>query len=224
MTEPNKISASLEDYLEAIFWIVESKGMARAKDIAMRLRVKASSVTGALQALKEKKYVNYAPYEVITLTPEGMKVAKKVVRRHQILKEFFTDVLGVDSQVADEGACSLEHSIPLPVVEKLVDFMEFVEVCPRGGKDWLEGFADQCQTNKELDCENGLRHTCAMGREVLDIAGKALRVGVTTDEIDRVVHEASIERDCYPSPNNYFNFPKSADFAVAFFNLRRHFM
>ena len=54
MATTDKISASLEDYLEAIFWIVKSKGAARAKDIAERLRVKASSVTGALQALKEK--------------------------------------------------------------------------------------------------------------------------------------------------------------------------
>jgi len=58
----------------------------------------------------------------------------------------------------------------------------------------------------ELD---DLRHACKMGREVLDEGSKALRVGVTTDEIDRVVHEACIERDCYPSPLNYYNFPKS---------------
>ena len=64
-------------------------------------------------------------------------------------------------------------------------------------------------TSQELDGEIGLRHACRMGREVLDIAGKALRVGVTTDEIDRVVHEACLERDCYPSPLNYYNFPKS---------------
>ena len=48
-----------------------------------------------------------------------------------------------------------------------------------------------------------------MGREVLDVASRALRPGVTTDEIDRIVHEACIERDCYPSPLNYYNFPKS---------------
>ena len=64
-------------------------------------------------------------------------------------------------------------------------------------------------TSKELDGETGLRHACQMGREVLDVAGKALRPGVTTDEIDRVVHEACMERDCYPSPLNYYNFPKS---------------
>ncbi len=54
-----------------------------------------------------------------------------------------------------------------------------------------------------------VRHACRMGREVLDLAGRAARVGVTCDEIDRVVHEACIERDCYPSPLNYYNFPKS---------------
>eukprot|EP00980_Cylindrotheca_fusiformis_P015413 scaffold4335_cov119-Cylindrotheca_fusiformis.AAC.16 len=64
-------------------------------------------------------------------------------------------------------------------------------------------------TSNELDGEYGLRHACKMGREVLDVAGKALRPGVTTDEIDRVVHEACIERQCYPSPLNYYNFPKS---------------
>jgi len=62
---------------------------------------------------------------------------------------------------------------------------------------------------EELEGECNLRYACAMGREVLDAGGKALRVGVTTDEIDRVVHEASMERDCYPSPLNYYTFPKS---------------
>ena len=48
-----------------------------------------------------------------------------------------------------------------------------------------------------------------MGREVLNEAAKAAAVGVTTDELDRIVHEAAIERDCYPSPLNYYEFPKS---------------
>lgn len=34
-------------------------------------------------------------------------------------------------------------------------------------------------------------------------------VGVTSDEIDRIVHEAAVDRDCYPSPLNYHGFPKS---------------
>lgn len=62
---------------------------------------------------------------------------------------------------------------------------------------------------RNKDDATGLRHACAMGREVLDAASRALRVGVTTDEIDRVVHDACLERNVYPSPLNYYNFPKS---------------
>lgn len=55
----------------------------------------------------------------------------------------------------------------------------------------------------------GMRVAGKLGREVLDEAANAIDIGVTTDEVDRVVHEACIERDCYPSPLNYYNFPKS---------------
>ncbi|XP_031616728.1 methionine aminopeptidase 1 [Contarinia nasturtii] len=66
-------------------------------------------------------------------------------------------------------------------------------------------------TIKVLDDDEieAMRVSCRLGREVLDEAAKAIEVGVTTDEIDRIVHEACIERDCYPSPLNYYNFPKS---------------
>jgi len=76
-------------------------------------------------------------------------------------------------------------------------------------RDRASNNAIRVYTSDELDGETGLRHACKMGREVLDIAAKALRPGVTTDEIDRIVHEACIERECYPSPLNYYNFPKS---------------
>jgi len=55
----------------------------------------------------------------------------------------------------------------------------------------------------------GIRIACKIGREVLDIAGAAVKVGMTTDEIDRIVHEATIERNAYPSPLNYKGFKKS---------------
>eukprot|EP01120_Amphizonella_sp_Union-15-10_P007563 TRINITY_DN2561_c0_g1_i1.p1 TRINITY_DN2561_c0_g1~~TRINITY_DN2561_c0_g1_i1.p1 ORF type:complete len:367 (-),score=51.82 TRINITY_DN2561_c0_g1_i1:72-1172(-) len=54
-----------------------------------------------------------------------------------------------------------------------------------------------------------IRKACKIGAEVLDIAGRMAKPGVKTDEIDRVVHEAIIERGAYPSPLNYRGFPKS---------------
>lgn len=64
---------------------------------------------------------------------------------------------------------------------------------------------------KALDDEEieGMRVACRLGREVLDEAAKVIDVGVTTEEIDRVVHEACVDRECYPSPLNYIQFPRS---------------
>ncbi|KAI0807110.1 peptidase M24, structural domain-containing protein [Fomes fomentarius] len=57
--------------------------------------------------------------------------------------------------------------------------------------------------------QDKMRYVCRLGREVLDIAAAAVRPGITTDEIDAIVHDATIERDAYPSTLNYRNFPKS---------------
>ncbi|XP_048132762.1 methionine aminopeptidase 1A isoform X2 [Rhodamnia argentea] len=54
-----------------------------------------------------------------------------------------------------------------------------------------------------------MRETCRIAREVLDAAARVIRPGVTTDEIDRVVHDATIAAGAYPSPLNYHFFPKS---------------
>ncbi|XP_043245875.1 methionine aminopeptidase 1-like [Amphibalanus amphitrite] len=64
---------------------------------------------------------------------------------------------------------------------------------------------------KPLDDEEveGMRVACRLGRQVLEEAAAAVSVGTTTDHIDRIVHEACIERECYPSPLNYYQFPKS---------------
>ena len=100
------LSASLEDYLEAISDIVAQKQVARARDIALRLRVKHASVTAALRALASKGLINYAPYEVITLTAKGKRISKDVAERHRTLREFFAKVLSVDSSLADKAACA----------------------------------------------------------------------------------------------------------------------
>ena len=134
-----KLSASLEDYLETIFFIAEAKGAARPKDIAERMNVKAASVTGALKNLASKGLVNYAPYDVITLTSTGKRVAGKIARKHRALLRFFTGVLDIPKDEVEDFACKMEHIIPDHVLERFVEFAEFVDKCPNRGAIWREG-------------------------------------------------------------------------------------
>lgn len=144
------LSASLEDYLEAIFHIVGEKQAARAKDIAKRLGVNNSSVTGALRSLAEKGYINYAPYDVITLTPAGKGIAEDIVRKHEALQDFFVKVLHVDETEAEDAACKMEHAVSPVILDRLIRFMEFVESCPRSGERWISEFWKKC----EHTCQN----------------------------------------------------------------------
>eukprot|EP01132_Coremiostelium_polycephalum_P004277 gene4277-5351_t len=61
-------------------------------------------------------------------------------------------------------------------------------------------------TKEEIEI---MRELGKMSREVLDLAGKAAKVGMTTEELDIIVHNAIVERGAYPSPLNYYGFPKS---------------
>ncbi len=153
MTDTTQLSASLEDYLEAIYNIIQEKNAVRAKDIAKRLRVSNASVTGALRMLTKRNFLNYAPYDVITLTPEGERMAREIVRKHEVLKDFFVKVLSVDAVQADEAACRLEHGIPAEIVDRLVKFIEFLEICPLGGQKLVDGFRRHLQCGISDNCD-----------------------------------------------------------------------
>ena len=148
MSEQISLSASLEDYIEAISHIVDEKKVARGKEIAKRLKVSRASVTEALRSLSKKGLVNYEPYEVITLTEKGKVVAEDVIRRHEALKEFFVKVLAIDETIAEESACRIEHAAPPEVIERLIRLVKYLEICPQGGAELLMGFSEYCQKGK----------------------------------------------------------------------------
>ncbi|KAF1618592.1 UNVERIFIED_CONTAM: Methionine aminopeptidase 1D, mitochondrial, partial [Eudyptes robustus] len=62
---------------------------------------------------------------------------------------------------------------------------------------------------KNEDQIQGLRQACQLARHVLLLAGKGLKVGMTTEEIDSIVHHEIIRQNAYPSPLGYGGFPKS---------------
>lgn len=121
------ISASLEDYIMTIYEIIQEKRGVKAIEISRRLGVGRSSVTDALKSLAEKKLVNYNPYDVISLTDEGEKIAVDVVEKHRILHNFFENVLILGHDEAAKNACGMSHAISQEAFDKFVDFISRVE-------------------------------------------------------------------------------------------------
>lgn len=160
MTVVETLSASLEDYLEAIFHIAREKHVARPRDIAGKLRVSYPSVTSALRALAERGLINYTPYDAVTLTDKGRTAAQDVIRRHETLRRFFVDVLAVSEKEAEVAACRMEHSVPEVILNRLSRFARFVESCPRGGNSWIAGFGYQCDEHLDpANCERCMSET-----------------------------------------------------------------
>jgi DtxR family Mn-dependent transcriptional regulator len=157
MANQSTVSASLEDYLEAIYHTAQAKGAARAKDIVQAMGVNNSSVTQALRLLSEKKLVNYAPYEVITLTSAGETIALDVVRRHETLRDFLIKVLGLDPSEADAEACRMEHATSRTILDRLVKFVEYFETCPMNEVHWDDEIGFFCGERQE---KGGRRDTC----------------------------------------------------------------
>jgi DtxR family Mn-dependent transcriptional regulator len=134
------LSESLQDYLEAVYFLVQRNRVARMRDIAAMLNVGKSSVTGAVQALAQRGLVNYGPYQFITLTEAGKAAGRDLVSRHKLLKRFLMEVLGVPEAEAESVGCKMEHAIKGDVLDRFVRFVEFVEHerAPRGS--WARAF------------------------------------------------------------------------------------
>jgi len=144
-------SESVEDYLEAIYKVQHIKGYARTTDIKKLLGHSAASVTEMFQKLDRDGFVNYEKYGGVTLTSEGLQIAILVTTRHKILTNFL-EILGIPTDVAQEDACKIEHSVHQETMERLTRFVEFVQAGPDNPR-WLDHFQEFWETGKVVDCK-----------------------------------------------------------------------
>jgi len=138
--EQATLSESLQDYLEAVYLLVQRHGMARMKEIAALVGVGKSSVTGGVQALAERGLVHYEPYQYVILTGDGAAIGRRLLRRHRVLKRFLTEVLGVPEEEAETVGCKMEHVVKGEVLDRFVQFLRFAEHRPAGEGSLAEAF------------------------------------------------------------------------------------
>ena len=133
-----KLSSSLEDYLETIYNEVQKNGFAKVTDISRILNVKKASVTGALNSLTAKKLINYAPYSSITLTERGELMAKEIFKRHEIMADFFAKLLLLPLEEAALNACKMEHIMSEEMFTRMTKFSEFIQKYSAENKDFQD--------------------------------------------------------------------------------------
>src|SRR6516225_11276003 len=91
-------STAVEDYLERIQELINSKGYARVVDIAAALKISQASVTNMVQRLDGEGLLKYEKYRGLVLTTAGETLARNIARRHELLTDFLT-LLGLDDRV-----------------------------------------------------------------------------------------------------------------------------
>jgi DtxR family manganese transport transcriptional regulator len=114
-----------EDYLEAIYHLVQDKGYATTIDISERLLVKPPTVSSKLKDLSLEGYLSYQPYRGMKLTEKGQSVAKAVIEKHSIVMGLLT-TLGVDKETAYVDTEGIEHHLHPDTVRRLKKLTAFL--------------------------------------------------------------------------------------------------
>ncbi len=126
----DKLSKSLEDYIEAILIIKRQKGEVRVKDLMDFFNYKVSSVNQAIKQLKAKSLVQHESYGTVKLTEEGKSIAKRIYKKHIALVNFLKNILGIEENIAEHDACSFEHYIHEETYKKFKKLTKFFEKNP----------------------------------------------------------------------------------------------
>ncbi len=126
---PEERTSRLEDYLKAIYHLVQDKGYASTVDIAENLQVRPPSVSSMLERLAARGYLVHVPYRGIKLTDKGAKVARSVIARHSTISELLL-MLGVEDKVANQDTEGIEHHIQPETINRLEGLVDFLQKNP----------------------------------------------------------------------------------------------
>jgi Mn-dependent DtxR family transcriptional regulator len=111
-------SSAVEDYLERILELINTKGYARVVDIAQRLEISQASVTNMVQRLDAEGLLKYEKYRGLVLTSSGEALAQNITRRHRLLSDFLK-LLGLDDETIYHDVEGMEHHISPPTLRAI---------------------------------------------------------------------------------------------------------
>src|SRR6267378_8191755 len=129
LSEPSEV---VSRYLEAIYYMWFEKEPLRSARLADWLGVSRPTVAVGLRRMARDGLVRMNGRKEIELTPNGMRSAESIVRRHRIMERWLTDALGLDWVTADAEAARLEHAVSEVVERRLYEALGRPRTCPHG--------------------------------------------------------------------------------------------
>ena len=127
-----KTSVSQEDYLKAIWEIVQEEHVPISARLAEDLGVTPPAVTAALKRMARGGYLRVRRGGQIELSSKGRDIAQHLVLRHRLAEKLLTDVIGLQWSRAHEEAERLEHGISSEVADLLLKRFGRESRCPHG--------------------------------------------------------------------------------------------
>jgi DtxR family transcriptional regulator, Mn-dependent transcriptional regulator len=126
------LTRSVEDYLKAIYRLSLDGHPAATSEIAHHLALAAPSVSGMIKRLSEQGLLAHEPYKGVHLTPDGRRLALRMVRRHRILEAYLVGFLGYGWEVVHEEAERLEHAVSDALIERMANALGNPHFDPHG--------------------------------------------------------------------------------------------
>lgn len=111
-----------ERYLETIYFLSRNNADVHAIDVSRAMGFSKPTVSVKMKKLALEELICVDESEHITLTEDGLKIAKKISERHLTLTEFFISI-GVDETTAENDACKIEHDLSDVTYKKLKKFI-----------------------------------------------------------------------------------------------------
>ena len=156
----SEISSVMEDYIKAIFNLIQKEGKANTNDLAKSMNVSAPTVTQMVKRLVDLKLVRHEPYKGVSLTQSGDKMALETIRHHRLIEQYLYEALGVPWDKVHSEAEKLEHVISEDLEKRIAEALNHPTHDPHGSpipsKDLVLESEDLCLLTELLAGSRGI--------------------------------------------------------------------
>ncbi len=129
---------SQEDYLEAIWVLIDQKGYARVTDLAEYLKVSPASVSKMVRRLNGDGLLTYERYRGFSFTPHGRKMGRLLYARHQILERLLTHLRMGSADEVHATVEGIEHHFDARRLDQIEQLVTYIDAHPVWWDQYLD--------------------------------------------------------------------------------------